>query len=200
MNLRIIKDTIINDNIIVKDSIHKFNHYIVLTSNNDNSQLLTNGLTIILALIAAIIALYQVKSNIISNARITWIENLRNAITDYTVEVLSYVVIIHNIMNKAKGKSNDEIKNIVKKEYQLCFDSLKKIDILGKKILLYLNSEEKEHKKIETKIKNIRTNLIKDHIQKLGKDKIESDIQEIIETSKCIFKKEWTKSKKLFKI
>jgi hypothetical protein len=37
---------------------------------------MTNLVTILIALIAGLVALYQVKSNVISEARIKWMESL----------------------------------------------------------------------------------------------------------------------------
>jgi len=200
MNLKIIKDTIINDSIIIKDSIYTISHNITLPDNSDNSQLITNGITIFLALTAALIALYQVKSNIISSARITWIENLRDAISNYTVEVSNCATILENTMDEGKGRSDDEIEKILKDNYHLYFVSSSKSNILAHKIYLYLNSQEDDHKEIEILIKKISNHLHKTHLKELNKDEIEVDVEKIISISKRIFKKEWTKSKKLFKI
>ena len=64
-------------------------------SGINNSELLNsiieNSITIIIALIAGIIALYQVKSNIVSSTRINWIENLRLSISEYNDATLDQV-------------------------------------------------------------------------------------------------------------
>ncbi|SMG30827.1 hypothetical protein SAMN05661096_02010 [Marivirga sericea] len=196
------KDTIITDKIIVlKDTLAQITHAINLTeSTGDNSQLISNSITILIALIAALIALYQVKSNIISSSRITWIENLRTAISEYVAEVNDCAIIICNVHFKCLQRDQGEIDEIIEEYYPLYIIASRKIDKLGSKVLLYLNSDETNHKKIEDIITGIDKQLHKDKMSDLDEKKIEDDIKEILKSAKLIFKTEWAKSKKIFKI
>ncbi len=65
---------------------------------------------------------------------------------------------------------------------------------------MYLNSAEDDHKKIENFIDKISDHLHTKRTTEINCDEIEDDLQEIVRISKVIFKKEWDKSKKLFKI
>jgi len=66
--------------------------------------------------------------------------------------------------------------------------------------LLYLNSDEGDHKQIENIIENIYKHLHKDKLSELNTSYVESELNEMIKISKTVFKKEWKKSKKIFKI
>ena len=201
MNIGIIKDTIINDSIILKDSIYTFNHNISLAGNSDDSGLTNNVITISLALVAAVIALYQVKSNIISSARITWIENLRETISNYTVEVSKSATILKNIIDQCKDKEQSEVTRILDNEYPKYLASNTASEILAKKVFLYLNSQEKEHLEIEALIKKTSLHLSElPKTKELDRDEIEANIEQIIKISKGILKKEWNKSKRIFKL
>ena len=196
------KNTIIKDSVIlVTDTITKIQHVINLNTAGDNSsQLVTNIVTILIGLIAGIIALYQVKSNIISSARISWIENLRDSISAYCVEVGNCAVILTNMFNETKGKPLDEITKIISRHYPLYSESTNKSSRLGNKIVLYLNSDEINHKTIEELIDKISEHLHKKPLAELDKDQLEKNVNEIIKVSKIIFKTEWDKSKKVFRI
>ncbi len=201
MNRQVIQDTILKDSIILKNNIYKFSHEIAFNgSNNDDTQITSNVITISLALIAALIALHQVKSNIISSARITWIENLRNSISEYTIGASNCIVLLKNMLSKCDGKSKEEAFKIIENDYSIYFKEMKETDVLANKILLYLNSKEELHREIEELIKKISKNTHQANPKEIDSDEIEADIDKIIEKSKLIFSKEWTKSKKLFKI
>jgi len=200
LHIKTFNDSIKTDTIFIKETIDKLHHCATFNENIENSQLLNNSFTIFLALIAGLIALYQVKSNIISSARINWIENLRNAISNYTVEISNCGLILTNFLSESEGKSEEEGKAILKIFYKKYEESANKSGVLANKILLYLNSNESEHLKIEKLIEKLDTHLHKKDISELNIDQIEADVTEIISISKGIFKKEWEKSKKLFKI
>ena len=46
---------------------------------------------IVVAIISAIVILYQLKSSIISKARLQWIERLRNSLSAYLMEAYNVV-------------------------------------------------------------------------------------------------------------
>ena len=64
----------------------------------------------------------------------------------------------------------------------------------------YLNNKEENHNKIETLINNIYDNLHKKNFYRVNIDEVQDDLDEIVKISKLIFKKEWEKSKKIFKL
>jgi hypothetical protein len=194
-------DTIPEVKIVCNDSLKLTNHVIkIINESGDNSHFTTNIITIVLALIAGLIALYQVKSNIISSSRIAWIENLREAISTYVAEVSECSVIIANMHSTLKGKTGEDFEKTLNIHYPKYSDSSKAIDKFGSKVLLYLNPQEESHKRIEDLIEGISDHLHKKKMAELDRDKIDTDLKKIITISKEIFKKEWTKSKGLFRI
>jgi len=164
-----------------------------------NTQILTNGLTILIGLLAGLIALFQVKSNVISSSRITWIENLRLTVSDYCVEVLVHTNVLVNIFKDSKGMSEPEIDELSKMYYSEIVDSRIRMLKLENKLRLYLNSKESDHKDIEDSIYEISKLLdVKMNDQRLNK--IEEEVEKINRRTKVVIKKEWDRSKKLFRI
>jgi len=196
------KDTIITDNIVVlNDTLTQITHLINLNeSSGDNSQLISNLITILIALAAALIALYQVKSNIISNSRIIWIENLRTALSEYIAEVINCANILQNMYDCRLKDSGSEKEEALERYYSSYAESSTKIDKLGNRARLYLNSDETDHMKIEEIILNIDKHFHKDKLSDIDKARIEKNVNDIVNTSKLIFKTEWTKTKKIFKM
>lgn len=196
------KDTVIRDSLfMLNDSLTQIHQVINLHSDNGNSSALwTNVITIIFASIAAFIALYQAKSNIISKSRINWIENLRDSISSYCIEISRCIIIQKIMISDCQGKTDEEISVIIKEQYPKFSEVALNSGKLAYKISLYLNSKEDIHKLIENLIKRINKHV---HVQILNVsiiDEVENDLEEIISISKIIFKTEWDKSKKLYKL
>ena len=201
MTNQIVKDTILKDSVLIKDTFYKFQHTLNFSDSND-SQLLTNVITIIIALIAALIALYQVKSNVISSSRITWIENLRDAISSYSSEISNLAILKTNFIDESKEilSKSEKLETLINEYYPKYIMISRSTDKLGIKIILYLNNKEENHNKIETLINNIYDNLHKKNFYRVNIDEVQDDLDEIVKISKLIFKKEWEKSKKIFKL
>lgn len=152
--------------------------------------------TIVVALIAGGIALYQVKSNIISSSRIRWIEDLRSSLSQLYPAALN-----------TKDASDDYEKAILdgdkEKEkyfYAQLTDQLSTFNSLSNKIKMLLNSNESEHKAIEDIINKLDRNLDFNNIKNTISSETEGDLNRIVLLAKIIFKKEWEKSKRVFEI
>ena len=158
----------------------------------------TNIVTIIIALIAAMVALFQVKLNIISDARVKWIESLREALSQYCMEVELYSLTKGNFIYEGKGKTGLELENILNKYYPSLTDSGNKVLKLQSKVMLYLNSNNKKHKEIEDLLR--QNSLLIHDTNADHREKIQKNIQQVIVLAKDIFKTEWKKSKRLFRI
>lgn len=159
-------------------------------------------ITIFLALVAAFIALYQAKSNIISKARVNWIENLRESISSYCVEISNVGSLLSVTEFEApsyKDKSREETLKHGIERYSLYLEASNRADRLGNKVILFLNSEEPDHKRIEYLITELQNNIEKTDGE-IRKNKVDESTKEIISLSKIIFKREWKKSKKIFRI
>lgn len=114
-----------------------------------NEVLLTNLATILIALFAGHIALYQVKSNVISVARIKWIKNLRKTLSQYCCELENCSLAKLYLDDERKDKSGTEIEAALNKFYFTYSQSAKEVLKLQSKIFLYLNSQNPQHKRIE---------------------------------------------------
>jgi hypothetical protein len=152
--------------------------------------------TILIALIAGFIALYQMKLNIISSARIRWIEDLRDSLSKLYPAAIDTVVSAENYRN-AKASNNQTDFNQYYSEYSV---HISNFNILSNKIKMQLNSNEAEHKYIEDLIDKIDFKLDTKNIENITAQDIENDLKLIVSYSKKIFKKEWDKSKRIFKI
>ncbi len=154
------------------------------------TDILKNGLTIFIALIAATFALFQARSNTISAARIQWIESLKLSIS----ELYSASLEAKHYYDMAAKSVGPEL-NLTFNKYET---SLTKCNILSNKIILNLNSKEDNHKKLESLINIIDELLSPLKINKTSQEEIESNLKKVIILSKIIFKLEWDKSKKIF--
>jgi hypothetical protein len=164
---------------------------------------MTNAITIFLGLIAGMIALYQVKLNIISNSRIKWIETLRETISEYCMEISNCNILKINLLDENKRlKKNLERKEsdneILLDRYYIPYsESAKKAEKLHVKIMLYLNSENDYHRKMESLMIKNTTLIRKFEID--NSNELDVNINEMILGSKEIFRIEWKKSKRVFK-
>ncbi|MBS1535791.1 MAG: hypothetical protein JST78_11995 [Bacteroidetes bacterium] len=154
--------------------------------------------TIIIALIAGLVALYQVKSNVISEARIKWIENLREILSSYCCELEECSVLKLDLNEETLNKSDKELERAFEKFYLPYSKSAKEVLKLQSKALLYLDSKNPKHKRIEELMR--KNSLLVHEKYADNRKEIQNNIQEIIIISKDIFENEWEISKKLFRI
>lgn len=153
---------------------------------------LKNGITIVIALIAGLIAIYQVKSNVISNARIKWMDDLRANLSSYYSLVLE--TISHYInMNLVEG----EIDGLDYDKYILCHSRL---NMLANKIKMQLDSERTYQMQIEALIDEIDSMMNGKVMNNTKQEELEAKLKSIVVISKKIFKEEWKRSKKVFKL
>ena len=165
------------------------------------SELLTNGVTIFIALLAALIAIYQVKSNIISSARINWIEKLREAASELFNEYSNCQACHANIEYKTNKLSitTEELW----RDYQELRTIENRITVLSRKINLYLDPENAKQKKVIEKLDKIEDLLSMSKNKNIQSKDTQTEILEIIEEAtklfREVFKDEWNKSRKIFK-
>lgn len=175
------------------------NHIILVSTTSANeSSLLSNVLTILLALLAGLIALYQVKSNTIANSRISWIENLRISISDYCVETLDSITLLKNAIHQRQRLDSSHQAFIT--AYNNYFECSSKAEKLAYKCKLLLNSKEETHNQILELIEKNQLLLDVKDVDLIEIDLVRKDIDEIIVLAKLVFKEEWGKSKRIFKI
>lgn len=157
-------------------------------------ELYKNLITIFLGLVAAFVALWQAKSNIISSARIKWNEDLREALSKLYSAALDTHLDYVNYFNSKNNNSIDSSSH-----YNNYSNNLSTFNLISNKVLMLLNSNEKEHRNIEVIIDKIDKMLGTTNISSITQQSLEVELKKIVENSKIIFKKEWEKSKKVFK-
>jgi hypothetical protein len=161
-------------------------------------ELLKNLITIIIALIAGGIAIFQMKANVISSARIRWIEDLRSTLS------LLYPATL-NVVNAYQlhfeyAKMGDTYKDNTDKSYYEYTKNMTEYNALANKARMLLNSRETEHKAIEDVLDRIDKKFDTEKTEKINIHEIENELRIIVSLSKNIFKKEWEKSKRKFQI
>lgn len=158
--------------------------------------LITNSVTIFIALIAGMVALHQVKLNVISAARIKWIEDLRETLSLYCCEIEIAANAKLDLGDVRQGKSGKELEDVLDKFHNPYVNASKEVQKLQSKIFLYLDSENSQHKKIE---ELLRLNSILLHkAPGDNRDEMRKNIVELTKIAKVIFKIEWRKSEVLF--
>ncbi len=165
-------------------------------SNTFWSDILKNFVTIILALIAGFLALYQMKVNIISSARIRWIEDLRDTLSKLYPATLDILNSFEN--HKLHSKHNNTQK--ADESYLEYTKNMTTFNALSNKVRMQLNSNEPAHKAIENILDEIDSKIHQNNILKITGEELELYLKKIVVHSKVIFKEEWEKSKKISKI
>lgn len=160
--------------------------------------LITNAATIIIALLAGIVALHQVKLNVVSDARIKWIESLRDALSQYCTELHKCSLLKANFFDEREGKTGQELDNVLSRFYPPYSESSNEVLRLQSKVLLYLDSNDPKHKQIEDMLR--QNSLLLHDKNGYYVDKIRRNIEKIIRLAKEVFRVEFKKSKSLFNI
>jgi len=156
---------------------------------------ITDYLPIFVALIAGLLALFQVKANIISSARIEWTQNLRKTVSSFLAEVMILNYNLRKVLDLTNAGKNSDAKIL----YDQQTENFKKVFEYGNQIKLFLNNkDETEHTDLQI--------IIEDYLDKSthGKDateieNLEEKQKEIISKSQDILKKAWEDAK-TFKI
>lgn len=157
------------------------------------------GITVLLALLAAFVALQQVKSNVISSSRIKWIEEFKNDISEYTTAVRQ---LIHNYGLHIKYRNENEDPKI--KNYKYYDEYIKyhyKASIHESNLRMNLNLDEQKYKEIKITLNKI-TVCIDDLDPKLDIDEHYREtallLNQLRHQSQIALKIEWEKSQKMF--
>ena len=155
-----------------------------------------NFISILLVFVAGLFAIYQVKLNIIASARIKWNEDLRDAFSKLYSSSLEAHAAHKNYSNAAAAGITTDVNH----HYAEYISNMSIFNASANKITMMLNSNEREHKDIEDTISLIDGMLTVSSIQTVTQIEIENELKKIVRNSKVIFKKEWEKSKRLFRI
>ncbi len=138
-------------------------------------------------LIGPLVALWaaniQTRVAVLSNNRQTWINNLRDAISEFSSTV------------RMLGLTEDP---------SVRFKMVERIAYLEAKIKLFLNASEDDHKKLIELVVDARTATIKRLDQAKDSeqatsflDKMKSSLDELTDVSQRVLKREWERVKKV---
>jgi hypothetical protein len=184
---------------LLNDTIVKMGNDIHITlQQTPDSTLSPTTISIIAILITGVIALYQVKMNIITKARVEWIESLRETLCEYFKEASTTMIILKDMLGDSDCKNARGIEDILTEDYPKFRDANLKIMKLASKIRLYLNNKEEKHIEIENTINKIDIYLNNSNIRELKYNILKADIDHIILLSREIINEEWAKTKNLF--
>lgn len=191
LDSNLVKTVITNSNDTVLIVFNQFG-----SSNQSSVNILIPLIPIIAAIIGGLIALYQVRGNTISNARITWIESFRNTIAEYCMNSELTFIKIDNMAFKVKEQNNNFYTGFNKDydEYVSYNSNALKYSL---KIKLYLNLNEDKPKRIATLINKIDSDLAAcfGKYDEKYENTIKSNLWEITRLSNIIIKEEWEKAK-----
>ncbi|MCG9791026.1 hypothetical protein [Flavobacterium algicola] len=152
------------------------------------------GFTVFLALIGGLIALYQVKANVISSARIKWIEEFKTNIAEYTSMTNE---VIFSFREHFESKDLDH-RSLYHQKYM---DVSHKVAIVRGKIYLNLNLDEKPYKSICNIMTNIEKLTLHTNLENICQEENYDEISDLFnDLNSATFKAmkiEWEKSKKL---
>lgn len=197
------QDSVGNNYLVKKNKVI----YTNLASSRTNAFLNTlnsvvtssGGITVLLALLAAFVALHQVKSNVISSSRIKWIEEFKNNISQHN-NATSQSIFFYGMYRKYRGDGEKPTAEADKyyNEY-IKFHYL--ANIYEANLFINLNPEEIMYKNIQTTLSAIRK-TIDDMDKDSDYDEVYKEVSMKLHTlriqSQKALKVEWKKSKKMF--
>src|SRR5215217_7805039 len=105
-----------------------------------SSTVLKAGFAVFLAVVGGLIALYQVKANVISSARIKWIEDFKTNVAEYSST--TYSVIFY--FREYDDVKNGETRRTYHQQYM---DAVYKAMSIRGKIIINLNLKEAPYEK-----------------------------------------------------
>jgi hypothetical protein len=172
------------------------------------NQEITRWLPLLVVTVAGFFALSQIKSNNITNARIKWLENLKQVLTDFISESSSFQfkegISIGISKNNPKAEISEYAQSFLNKITESTIDHLKIIESKHDLIKLNLNPKEILHQKLEILLDEYMEmfnqipsqNKINDYTVLIRKMSAHSHT--IILLARYIMKLEWEKTKRSY--
>jgi hypothetical protein len=172
------------------------------------NQEITRWLPLLVVTVAGFFALSQIKSNNITNARIKWLENLKQVLTDFISESSSFQfkegISIGISKNNPKAETSEYAQSFLNKITESTIDHLKIIESKHDLIKLNLNPKEILHQKLEILLDEYMEmfnqipsqNKINDYTVLIRKMSAHSHT--IILLARYIMKLEWEKTKRSY--
>ena len=172
------------------------------------NQEITRWLPLLVVTVAGFFALSQIKSNNITNARIKWLENLKQVLTDFISESSSFQfkegISVGISKNNPKAEISEYAQSFLNKITESTIDHLKIIESKHDLIKLNLNPKEILHQKLEILLDEYMEmfnqipsqNKINDYTVLIRKMSAHSHT--IILLARYIMKLEWEKTKRSY--
>ena len=162
----------------------------------------SSGITVILALLAAFVALHQVKSNVISSSRIKWIEEFKDNISKHN-NALCQMIYNYGMHQKYRDENeNPEVKNYKYYDEYVKFHYLANMHEAN--LLVNLNPDEKMYQDIKVTLNEIRLAQKDISFQDTDSDELYRKVTILLtklrDQSQKALKIEWKKSKRMFYI
>lgn len=159
--------------------------------------ILKAGFAVFLALIGGLIALYQVKANVISSARIKWIEDFKSNVAQYSSITNSSIFHFREFDDPQNGDSRRQY-------HQQYMDDVQKAMSIKGKIFMNLNRNEPNYEKIYQIVNDIENLTSHVNLKEICKvenySKLELKFDELNVATHQAMKAEWEKAKKMFYI
>lgn len=166
--------------------------------------IITTWLPLLIAIVVGIFALWQIKSNNITNARIKWLDNIKQLFTDFLGECIAFQTKIGlSLKTNSYNKSilTDNQTSFLHEIHVSLLDHFKTIESKLLLIRLNLNPNETLHKKFDILLKKytdilgeaLRSNNYEDFDACMRKIEFYSDTTTLL--LKLIIKLEWEKTK-----
>lgn len=169
---------------------------------------ITRWLPLLVATLAGFFALFQIRANNITNARIKWLENLKQVLTDFITE--STIFQLKEGISKGIEQSNqndklpESTKLYLNKINESTIEHLKIIECKYNLIILNLNPKEKSHQKLENLLEQYMDMFNQIPAQKTLNNynilmrKMSSHSDTIILLVRYVMKLEWEKTKRSY--
>lgn len=179
----------------------------ITTTNSYSNQIidfrwyLSAYLPLILAIIAGVVALFQVKSAAFTNSNLKWIESFRDVISKYCVEARRVAFHMEQVGISEKDVNIlSSTQESVENEHRKYIDGENKLSVLGILVSLHLEDSNSNHVEMERIINEISTYLGATLFKDIDQQFVVERMEPIQDLAKEIIKEKEKKSKKLFSI
>lgn len=152
---------------------------------------------VFLALLGGLVALLQVKANVISEARIKWVEEFKR-------NVAEYISSVNELVFHFKNYETTEDSIIRREYYDKYSQTIHKVQTLVKQIEMNLNRSEPLYEEIFQVLSRIENLIVHNNLSQIGELKnyplLHKEFSNLTSATQKAMKVEWNKSKKLIYI
>jgi len=176
-----------------------FNISMLYCCSNHNS-LLSGSLVKELApyfvvVIGGVLALLQIKTNIVKSSRVKWIDDFRDTLSKYLSQKAGAAYHYYLYGNPASDNKDEKVKN-----FSLGNEKAQKVRELHYKLILYLNPQDENHKSFRAKLEEMTSMTYKqnEEVTSKGGENLGAKEKIILELAEKIIERETDKTRSLF--